>query len=118
VTDNILSIAELSIRPGRLEAFKALVKELVQATQARELGTLNYEYFISDDGTTCHIYERYADSAAVMAHMANFAPFGERWAAAVEITHVTAYGAPSAEVKALLGSFDSTLMAPLDGFAR
>jgi quinol monooxygenase YgiN len=79
---------------------------------------LNYEWFISEDSTTCHIYERYADSAAVMTHMGNFAAFGERWDAAAEITGATAYGAPSDEVKALVAGVGGTLMAPLGGFAR
>jgi quinol monooxygenase YgiN len=117
LSDNVFWIAELAIRPGQLEAFKALVNDMVEATKA-EPGALNYEWFISEDGTTCHIYERYADSAAVMAHMATFAAFGERWAATVEMTGTTAYGAPNDEVKGLLAGAGGTLMAPLGGFAR
>ena len=118
MSDNVFWIAELAIRPGQLEAFKALMNDMVEATKANEPGALNYEWFISQDGTTCHIYERYADSAAVMAHMGNLAAFGERWAATVEITGATVYGAPSDEVKAIFTGQGGTLMAPLGGFAR
>jgi quinol monooxygenase YgiN len=66
---------------GQLEVFKALVSGMVEATRANEPGALNYEWLISEDGTSCHIYERHADSAAVMTHMGNLGAFGERWAA-------------------------------------
>jgi quinol monooxygenase YgiN len=111
-------VAELAIRPGELDAFKALMNDMVEATKANEPGALNYEWFISEDGKTCHICERYVDSAAVMAHMSNFAAFAERWAATVEVTGITAYGAPSDEAKELLAGAGATLMAPLGGFAR
>jgi len=119
VSDNVFWIVELAIRPGQLEVFKALMNDMVEATQANEPGALNYEWFIGEDGTTGHIYERYADSAAVMTHMMDtFAKFGERWGAAVEVTGMTAYGSPSDEAKALLSGSGGTLMAPLGGFVR
>jgi quinol monooxygenase YgiN len=118
VSDNVFFIAELAIRPGQLDAFKALMHDMVEATKANEPGALNYEWFISEDGTTCHIYERYADAAAALTHMANFAAFGERWAAAVEVTGATLYGTPNDEMKAMLAQSGGTAMAPLGGFAR
>ena len=118
MSDNVFWVVEVAIRPGQLDAFKALMNDMVEATQANEPGALNYEWFISEDGKTCHIYERYADSAAVMVHMGHFGTFGERWAAAVEITGMTAYGTPSDEVRALLTGARGTVMAPLGGFAR
>ena len=118
MSDNVFWVVELAIKPGQLDAFKALMNDMVAATKANEPGALNYEWFISEDGTTCHIYERYADSAAVLAHAGNFAAFGERWAALTEVTRTNAYGTPSDEVKGLLGAFNATLLAPLGGFAR
>ena len=37
-----------------------LMDEMVESTQA-EPETLSYDWFVSDDGSTVHIYERYAD---------------------------------------------------------
>ncbi len=54
-------VVELSIKPGELGNFRALMSEMVVAIAANEPGTLNYELFMSEDGSTCHIYERYAD---------------------------------------------------------
>jgi quinol monooxygenase YgiN len=117
MSDTVSWVVELAIKPGQLDAFKALVSDMVAATQANEPGALNYEWFISEDGTTCHIYERYADSAAVMAHLANAGVFGERWAATVEIVGGTSYGTPSDEVRAIVTQM-GPVMAPLGGFVR
>ena len=90
MSDHILAVSELTIKPGELENFRALIGELVAATQAKEPDTLCYEYYISPDGKQCHIYERYADSAAVMTHMQNFAAFAERFMAAIQMTDTEA----------------------------
>jgi quinol monooxygenase YgiN len=119
VSENIFWVAQLKIRPGKLDDFMALMRDMVEATQANEPGALNYEWFISDDGTLCHIYERYADSAAVMAHVANLqTKFMERFMAALEPVPSTAYGNPDDQVKGVLSQFGMALMAPIGGFAR
>jgi quinol monooxygenase YgiN len=59
---------ELVVKPGTLDNFRALTGEMVEATRG-EPGVLNYERFISADGTVIHLYERYADSAAAVAHL-------------------------------------------------
>jgi hypothetical protein len=91
---------------------------MVEAAKAKEPGALNYEWFISEDSTTCHIYERYADAAAALTHTSDLAAFGERGAAAVEVTGTTLCGTPNGEVKVMLAQSGGTAMAPLGGFAR
>ena len=66
------AILELAINPGRFEDLKTLMADLVEAIQKNEVGTLNYEWAISDDLKVCHVYERYRDSAAVMTHLESF----------------------------------------------
>ena len=50
---------------------RTVMHEMVDLTR-REPGTLNYEWFLSDDAANCHFYERYADSAAVLTHATTF----------------------------------------------
>ena len=71
MSENISWNLRVSIREGQLDNFNALMSEMVESTQS-EVGALMYEWFLSEDKTTCHIYERYADSDAVMAHLGNF----------------------------------------------
>jgi len=92
--------------------------EMVEGTSA-EASTLNYEWYISDDGGTVHIYEKYADSEAMVAHVTGFL---EKWAgrfmSSVDVTRFVVYGNPSAEARELLAPFGGTYMAPWGGFAR
>ena len=58
----------LKIQSGREAAFKTVSDKLVESTQT-EPGALSYEWSVSEDGGTCHIFERYADSQSVMLHL-------------------------------------------------
>jgi len=119
MTDNVYWLLEVTIKPGEFDNFKALMKEMVEATQANEPDTLNYEWTITEDSQSCHIYERYADSAATMTHLGSFgAKFAERFMAAAEPTRIVVYGAPNNEVKEALSGFGAVFMEPFGGFAR
>jgi quinol monooxygenase YgiN len=97
---------------------RALIDELVASARG-EPGVLTYEFFASDDGAAVAAYERYADSAAALAHLAGF---GERFAgrllALADVTRVTVLGSPSDEVRAALAGFGPVYLRPVGGFAR
>jgi hypothetical protein len=98
--------------------FKALMNEMVKTT-ANEPKTLNYEWTLGEDGKTCHLYERYADSEAMVAHLGSFGKnFAERFLAVVTPTRLGVYGVPSDEAKEALGGFSPVYMTPIGGFAR
>jgi quinol monooxygenase YgiN len=116
MADQISWQVELAIKPGQLDNFRALTREMVEFTQA-EAGVLIYERFISADGATVYVYERYADSAAAVAHLQAFRQhFGERFASLVERKRFTVFGAPSVALRAILDRFGATYFAFLDGF--
>lgn len=109
---------QLSVRDGRQNELQALMKEMVTATE-QEAGALGYEWFLSADGKTCHINERYADSGAVMAHLGNFgAKFADRFLGCLEPTGLSVYGKPSAEARAALDGFGANYLGWLGGFMR
>jgi quinol monooxygenase YgiN len=119
MNETVQWVLEVAIKQGELDNFKALMNEMVEATQANEPNTTNYEWFISDDDQTCHLYERYADSAATMTHLASFGEnFADRFLAAVAPTRIVVYGNPSAEVREALAAFGAVHMAQIGGFAR
>jgi len=118
MSDVVSWVAEFSIKTGQLDSFKALVEEMVKSTR-NEPNTLSYEWFLSEDNNTCHVYERYADSAATMAHLGTFGEkFAERLLGSVDVLGFTTYGAPNDDVKGVLGGFGAVFMGQLDGFAR
>ena len=92
---------------------------MVEATRANEPSTLSYEWFITDDNKSCHIYERYADSDAVMTHLGAFGEkFAERILAISEPTRFMVYGNPSEDARKALSGFGAVFLAPIGGFAR
>jgi quinol monooxygenase YgiN len=111
-------LLEVNVKPGELENFRSLMKEMVASTQG-ESGTLAYQWFISGDDSVVHVYERYATSAAVMTHLQSFgSKFAERFLAAVDPTKFTIYGTPNDDVKAGLSVFGPTYLGPFGGFVR
>ena len=107
---------ELAVRPGCLDAFETLTGEMVASTRV-ERGVLAYQRFISDDRQTIHVYERYENSDAAMAHLVKFAAaFGERYASLVERKRFVVFGALSNELRALLDEYGATYHRPFGPF--
>jgi quinol monooxygenase YgiN len=118
MSDRVSWVLEVAVKPGQLEAFRALMQEMVESTRA-ESGALGYEWFVSVDGGVVHLYERYADSAAVVAHLATFGErFAGRFLASVDSTRLTVMGSPNDEARAALGGFGPVYLQPFGGFSR
>ncbi len=108
---------QMNVREGQLDKSRDLMHEMVTATR-EEPGTLGYEWFLSDDGKSCHINERYEDSEAVLTHLGSFgANFVDRFLACFEPTSLSVYGNPSAEARAALDGFGAAYLGWLGGFA-
>ena len=108
---------ELEVKLGQRGLFLALTEEMVEVTRG-EAGTLIYERFVSEDGEAIWVYERYADSAAAVAHLRMFAEkFGERFASMVTRKRFTVFGSPSDELRSILDRFDATYLARFAGFS-
>ncbi len=110
---------ELQVQDGRENDFRALMTEMVSATDANEPGALNYEWSTSSDGKQCHLYERYEDSAATMTHLGTFGErFAGRFLEILKPTRFVVYGSPSTEVRGALAGFNPVYMEPAAGFSR
>jgi quinol monooxygenase YgiN len=82
------------IQRDNLEDFKKLAAEMLEITKG-EPGNLQYDYFLSADETVCVVREAYADSDAVLAHLAGM---GERLPRLMELgggLEVECFGSPS-----------------------
>ncbi|HMA00188.1 MAG TPA: antibiotic biosynthesis monooxygenase [Steroidobacteraceae bacterium] len=110
-------LVELTIKPGQLETFGALTGEMVDSTR-RELGVLSYQRFISEDRKTIHVFERYEDSAAALAHLQVFAEkFAARFQELVERKRFVVFGCPTAELKAALDGYGASYATLFGEFA-
>ena len=110
---------ELAVKPGRERDFRALMAEMAEATDANEPGTLDYEWFVSDDGRRLHLFERYADADAAMTHIGTF---GERYMTrffdVLAPERMTIYGAPDDRVRGALAQLTPEVMSRAAGFSR
>ena len=119
MSENITWIIEGTIQSGQLDSFKALASEMTDTVQTEEPDTMIYEWFISEDQGSYHIYERYADSAAVMTHLQNFGQrFADRFFAVADVNGFSVFGNPNDEAKEALHGFGAVLMASVGGFTR
>ena len=111
-------IIEVAVKPGQLDNFRKLMDEMVESTQA-EPETLSYDWFVSADGSAVHIYERYADSEALVTHITGFGEkFAERFLSMVDPVKFTVYGEPSAEAREAMSGFSPTYLGTFGGFVR
>ena len=109
---------QLAVKPGQIENFKALTRDMVECARG-EPGVLSYQRFVSDDNKFIHVYERYADSAAAVAHLRKFGnKFSPRFLAMVERTQFLVFGEPSDELRELLDGFGVTYLKPFGDFPQ
>ena len=109
---------QMSVNEGHLDDARALMNEMVAGTR-QETGAVGYEWFLSADGKACHINERYADSAGVLAHLGNFnTKFAERFLTYFAPTSLSVYGEPSMEARAALDRLGAAYFGWLGGFSR
>jgi quinol monooxygenase YgiN len=119
MSDHVQWLLELSVNDGELENLKVLKAQMIEATQANEHGTVNYEWFISDDDKQCHLYEWYVDSAVVLVHLGTFGEkFADRFLAAMTPVKLTVYGNPNQEERDALAGLGAVHMQEFGGYAR
>ena|SRR5579864_2326156 len=116
--NEIYWIFTVSVKPGQFDEFKQLVAQIVRETK-KEPDALAYEYSMSSDQTTVHVFERYRDSAAVVKHIEQtFGPFAERFMSLVVAKGLVVYGTPNEEARKRLDGLGAACMTIFDGFSR
>ncbi len=109
-------LLELTVNPDQFDTMRALLEEMVASTRA-EPGALGYAWFVGEANRTVALYERYADSAAVLTHLATFGErFAPRFLAAMTPTRLTVFGDPSEEARQALAGLNPTYLGFLGGF--
>ena len=88
-----------NIAPGNLQEFKAAAGQALALTR-EESGTLQYDWFFSQDETKCVVRERYANSDAILTHMVNMGDLLSKIAELGGGLEIEAFGDPSPELLA------------------
>lgn len=95
--------ARLKIRDGKLEGFKRQAAEMMRETREKDVGTLAYDWFLSEDGTECEVRETYVDADALVDHASHV--FEARNVMFEEFAYdhrMAFYGEPSPRLAALV----------------
>lgn len=111
-------VVRFAIKEGKLEAFRAKSLEIAQAAEAEEPQTAAYTTYVDAEGKTAVLVERYASSAAFLAHFRHTGPSLGPLLELAPATEVLTLGEPDAEARALLASIHSTFFTKLAGFQR
>lgn len=115
----IFWILETEIGENKLEDLKTLMTEMVEQTKANEPGTLNYEWFISEDEKKCYLFERYENSDAVMVHLSSFmSNYAKRFMEILKVKKFDLFGNPNDTARNALNKMGVKYNNPLGGFQR
>ncbi len=114
--ENIGWIAEAKVRPNKLSEFQAVMEDIVAESET-EAGTLNYQYYLSDDGDVL-VYERFEDANAAHLHVSTWHKFADRWIQAAEPTRMVHLGNLPEDLKERHAALTPMQLLPFGGFAR
>ena len=114
--DAIGPFVEAKIKDGKRDEFEAVMKEIVAETE-KESGTLNYQYYVSDDGDVL-VYERFATVESAHTHVDNWDRFAEHWVAAAPATRMVHLGDLPKELRDRHATLDPLWLKPLGELQR
>ena len=116
MANEVAWLVEFEVKPGAHDAVRALMDEMVASTRL-EPGTLSYGWFRSADGEVVVIYERFADSAAVLQHLATVERiFAQRLPSVLTQIRQTVFGAPTDEARRALSGANPRYLTYFGGF--
>jgi len=112
--------AEFTIEGGKIGEFKKLVQDMSRAVEANEPDTIDYQFYLNEDGTKCIVHETYANSEAALAHNNSVASrtILPKVFSISKISRFDAYGNPSEELQKVLTSFGAQTFNLFAGFSR
>ena len=110
-------LVDFDIKPGKLNDFKAAAAALFAKTQS-EPGTLRYEYFLSDDGTSNMNIEVFADADAFVFHNRNVADLVPALMEAVDKLSIAVIGDANDDLRAELSDVETKHYDLLGGIDR
>jgi quinol monooxygenase YgiN len=93
------------ISPDAADQFEQLANDAL-ATIRNESGTLQHDWFFSDDGARCVVRETYTSSDAFLAHLAGAGPLLGRLVELGGGLELEVFGEPSAALRDAIAAFE------------
>lgn len=115
----IFWILETEIGENKLDELKSLMTEMTENTKANEPGTLNYEWFISEDSKKCYLFERFENSDALLVHLSSFMKnYAGRFMEILKVKKFELFGNPGDAARDKMNKMGVKYNSPLGGFLR
>ena len=113
-------MAQFTIEKDNVDECKKLIKEMSESVEANEPDTLEYRFYLNEEGTKCIVHETYADSKATLSHNDSTASktILPRLFNISKLNRLDVYGNPNDELKKLLAGFNSQIFNLHTGFSR
>src|SRR5690348_7512422 len=113
MNESIYWLFALSIQPRQMEEFRALMKAMIESARG-EVDTQSFDWTLSEDSKTCHIFVRHSDCAAAMIHLRTFqAKFAAKLMDLAKPLSLVVYGKPTPQLRDALAAFSPSFMSPL-----
>jgi len=109
--------ARLRIKSGQRQAFEDLARQIIQAVREREPETLQYLWYMNENGSECIVREIYASSEAALAHVRNTGDLVSRLVETAELELVL-FGPASKELREVAARFNAPVYDAFDGVDR
>ena len=121
-SDDITFIIDLKINQNTYEDLNVVVEEITLNVIDKEDFCLEYAYYLSDDGVSVTLYEKYINSDAAIKHGQNFmsGPFFDRFFNLFTLEKFIVTGPASEEFKSFTkeNGFVIEYRNSIDGFLR
>ncbi len=103
---------DLRVHDEMRDNVAAVVEKCIARVRENEPGTLLYDWYVSEDGARCIVFDTYEDSDAALFHMQNLGPLvGEL--AALGTLRLEVHGEPSDELRAAIDVMQPTYFRTL-----
>lgn len=118
MTSEIQYTIEWTIKPGGLEAFKQLAKEVIKLVHENEPDMKGYQWYFTDDESKCYTAEWQSSSESLLAHLQNVGDVLPKLLDYSDITRFEVFGNPNAAASEAVLGLGAKIYKYFDGFTR
>ena len=115
---NISWHVEAKIKKGKLDELKEWITKASYQVKKHEIGTLAYEFWLSQDKEYIHYYNRYLNSDALILHMNNISQMLPELLKLATPNKITVYGPANDSVIKILKHLNPSYFNNYGGFTR
>ena len=111
-------LIEMTIEAGKVDEFKEKARAYTEAVQAGEPGTLEYQWWLSEDDSRGLLKETFDSSESILTHFGNVGPSLPELLAIAPFTRFEIFGEVTDAAREALDPLGAKYFSHLVGFER